>query len=202
MGGPNPSAAAVLTAQLDQAWAGGRVVLDDLSDDEYFWEPVEGCWSVRLRADASRGWGTGDHVCEDAWPPPDPLPVTTIAWRVAHLAAWLEVYRDHTFGDATLDLNDVEVPGTAAAGVEWLLDAYRRWADGVRAVGDDEIFELRRAHWGQQVPLVSLVSLMTIECRHHLAEVGLLRDLRRGHAQLQPPPSAVDAPSWWRGPDG
>ncbi len=196
------SVAEVLSVQLDQAWADGRSVLNDLSDDEYFWEPVEGCWSVRPRADASRAWGSGDFVCEDTWPPPDPLPVTTIAWRVTHLAAWTEVYRDFAFGDARLDLQNLEVPGTALGGVAWLLDAQRRWADAVRDVGDEEIFELRPAHWGQQVPLASLVSTMTIEHRHHLAEVGVLRDVRRGHAQLQPPPAGIDAPSWWRGPAG
>lgn len=26
-----------------------------------------------------------EFVCEDAWPPPNPLPTTTIAWRVIHL---------------------------------------------------------------------------------------------------------------------
>ena len=196
------SVAEVLSVQLDQAWADGRSVLNGLTDDEYFWEPVEGCWTVRPRTDASVGWGAGEFVCEDTWPPPDPLPVTTIAWRVTHLAAWLEVYHDFTFGDARLGLQDLDVRSTALGGVDWLLDAQRRWADAVRSVVDDEVFELRPAHWGQQVPLLSLVSMMTIECRHHLAEVGLLRDLRRGRALLQPPPVVIDAPRWWRGPDG
>ena len=70
-----------------------------------------GCWSVRRREDAGKAWGTGDWVCEDAWPPPDPLPLTTIAWWLAHLAAWTDVYRSWTFEDQRLDLRDVDVLG-------------------------------------------------------------------------------------------
>src|SRR5690349_5344942 len=54
-----------------------RPHLDGLTDDEYLWEPVPGCWSVRRRG---AGW-----FVERTHPAPTPPPVTTIAWRLAHL---------------------------------------------------------------------------------------------------------------------
>ena len=49
-----------------------------LTRDEYLWEPVSGCWTVREIADGVRAdW---------ADPDPDPPPVTTIAWRLWHVA--------------------------------------------------------------------------------------------------------------------
>lgn len=37
-----------LTDQLDRHWhAQLRPRLDGLTDDEYFWEPVPGCWNIR-----------------------------------------------------------------------------------------------------------------------------------------------------------
>lgn len=197
-----PSAGALLAVQLDDMWASSSAALRDLTDDEYFWEPTSGCWSVRPRAEATRGWGSGDWVCEDAFPAPDPVPVTTIAWRVIHLAAWTEVYLDHAFGGRTYDLQDFEVPTTAAGGVASLNDAQRRWADEVRFIPADEAFAARPWLWGQDIPLGRIVSIMTLEYRHHLAEVALLRDLRRGHALLPPRPAKVDAPAWWHGEDG
>ena len=62
-------------------------MLDGLTDDEYLWEPVEGCWSIRPRAEArtAQAAGGGDLVADFEYPEPDPAPVTTIAWRIAHI---------------------------------------------------------------------------------------------------------------------
>jgi len=68
----------------DYVWE--RVVgrLGGLTDEEYFWEPVAGCWSLRQdeqsrwRLDGGGGGG----------PAPDPVPVTIIAWRPGHLGGW------------------------------------------------------------------------------------------------------------------
>nr|BFE77476.1 hypothetical protein GCM10020093_000770 [Planobispora longispora] len=44
----------LLTEQLDWHWENHlRPGLDGLTDDEYFWEPVDGCWSVRPRGAAA-----------------------------------------------------------------------------------------------------------------------------------------------------
>jgi hypothetical protein len=46
---------------------------------------------------------------------------------------------------------------------------------------------------------VRLVTTMLTEHVHHIAEIGVLRDLRRGHALSQPPPRPIPDPSWWSG---
>ena len=173
-----------------------RWVLEDLDEDEYQWEPVAPCWSVRRRGPGVKGWGAGEWVCEDGWPPPDPVPVTTVAWRVVHLAAWTDVYRDWTFGGATAGLRDYEVPGDCSGGLRWLYAAQDRFTAAVDDLGDDEVFELRPAHWGQMLPVAHLVTSMLTEHVHHIAEVGVLRDLRRGRARSQPPPPPTPGPSW------
>ena len=197
---PLPSAADVLKVHLRQAWLDARRVLDGVTDDEYFWEPSSRCWSIRPRDDTSvRGWGSGEFVCEDAWPPPNPLPTTTIAWRVIHLAAWTDVYRQFAFGGTRPDLNDFDVPGDAAAGITLLLDTQDEFIDAVEALGPESMFELRPAHWGDSAPLVRLITTMLTEHVHHLAEIGVLRDLRRGHAVSLVAPRPIEAPIWWSG---
>jgi hypothetical protein len=54
---------------------------------------------------------------------------------------------------------------------------------------DASVFALRPAHWGESLPAVQLVYSMLTEHVHHIAEVGVLRDLHRGHAITQP--------GWW-----
>lgn len=62
----------------DEVWARTRTRLDGLTDDEYLWEPAPGCWSIRQRRDGS-WFAEGHHLA------PEPVPFTTIAWRLWHL---------------------------------------------------------------------------------------------------------------------
>lgn len=174
-------------------------MLDDLTENEYFWEPASPCWSIRRRGTSVRGWGSGEFVCEDAWPPPDPLPTTSIAWRVIHLAAWTDIYRQYAFGDTRPDLNAADVPGNFRAGLAWLYGAQDDFMVAVAGLSDRAAFEPRPAHWGKSVPVVQLVSTMLTEHVHHIAEIGVLRDLHRGHALNQPRRSPLSDPNWWTG---
>ena len=71
----------MLVDQIDFYWqAHLRPRLEGLTDDEYFWEPVPGCWNLRRRTDGTWALDTQD-------PEPEPPPVTTIAWRIVHIGA-------------------------------------------------------------------------------------------------------------------
>jgi hypothetical protein len=194
-----PSAADVLKVQLRYAWLDARRVLAGVTEDDYLWEPASPCWSIRRRGKSVRGWGSGEFVCEDAWPPPDPLPTTTIAWRVIHLAAWTCIYGQFAFGDTRPDLNDFDVPGDFSSGLAWLYRAQDDFITAVAGLSAESAFEPRPAHWGELVPVVRLVTTMLTEHVHHIAEISVLCDLRRGHALSQPPPRPIPDPSWWSG---
>lgn len=172
-----------------------RWLLDDVDDEDCFWEPGEGCWSVRRREDAGQAWGAGDWVCEDAWPAPDPLRLTTIAWRLAHLAAWTEVYRSFAFDEVGVDLMHAEVPGTRDGLVAWLGVAQDRFAANVEACDEAALLELRPTFFGPPRPLHDLISTIVVEHTHHGAEIGVLRDLRRGHARTRPLPAPTLPPT-------
>lgn len=178
--------AEVLRGFVDRAFRSMRWHVEDLDDGEYFWEPSDVVWGVRERSAATIGWGTERWVCEDTWPPPDPVPNTTIGWRVVHVAAWTDIYRDWTWHDARLALTDLAVPGTAGEAVEWLFRAQEGFATEVAAVEDADLSDERPAHYGGAVPMGALIRGIAFEHIHHGAEIGLLRDLRRGHARLQP----------------
>ncbi|QPP10164.1 DinB family protein [Streptomyces bathyalis] len=52
--------------QFDHAREMAQVRLTGLSDEEYLWEPVPGCWSIRRRGEAatSRAFGPGEWVLD------------------------------------------------------------------------------------------------------------------------------------------
>ena len=192
----------LLHVQLDHVRVSTRWVLEGLTDDEFLWQPTTPCWSVRPRDTGSVGWGAGEWICEDQWPPPDPVPVTSIAWRIVHLAAWIDIYRDWTFGSAGTGLGDFEVPPDAAGGLRWLFAAQDRFCDAVENLAEGEALELRPAHYGDDVPVVQLVTTIAAEQVHHVAEAGVLRDLRAGAARDLPPPPPIESPSWWAAQPG
>ncbi|MFD1825808.1 DinB family protein [Mumia zhuanghuii] len=85
-----------LAEQLDWYWRKNlRPRLEGLTDEEYFWEPVRDCWSIRPRGTsvAPMSEGSGEWTMDSASPAPVPAPVTTIAWRLAHIIVSCLGYR-------------------------------------------------------------------------------------------------------------
>ena len=106
---------------------------DGLSDEEYRWEPVEGCWSIRPRGEAASpdAVGAGGSVIDWAWPQPDLPPVTTIAWRIGHLAVAFGQRAANHFGMPPVDYAEVDWPLDAVGGLRLLDEMHARWASGV-----------------------------------------------------------------------
>jgi len=174
-----------LVEQLAWHWRGQlRPRLDGLTDDEYRWEPVAGCWNVRPRGTgtAPLAVGGGDFTIDFALPEPDPAPVTTIAWRIGHLVVGVLGQRaaGH-FGGPPFDYATHEYPGDAATALAQLDATYAAWTAGVRGLSQAD---LRRAvgpaegPWADH-PMAELVLHINREVLHHGAEIALLRDLYR-----------------------
>src|SRR5439155_4170879 len=97
---------AELVDQLEWHWQHQlRPRLDGLTDDEYFWEPVDGCWTVsrRGRSSAPMSYGSGAFTW-DYGECQDPEPVTTIAWRLGHLIVSFAESNAKRFGGPPADL--------------------------------------------------------------------------------------------------
>lgn len=151
--------------------------LAGLTDDEYFWEPVAGCWTVRR--------GHDGFVHDWAWPPPDPHPVTTIAWRIVHICSFLQEHamrgvaferaENATWGPPTV------IPGSAADALAALQQAIARWRADLEAVDDGRLWEPMGPAAGPfgDSPVAGFVEHIHDEFIHHSAEVALLRDLYR-----------------------
>jgi hypothetical protein len=179
---------AELADQLDWHWQNHfRPRLEGLSDEEYLWEPVAGCWSVRRR-NAGSGvagkdrLGDGEFVLEYGRPEPKPVPVTTIAWRLAHvIVGCLGMRSASHFGGPPMSWGDFGYAGTAAQALAQLDSGYDIWIKGVRALGTGGLAEPCGPAEGPfaEYSMAALVLHINRECLHHGAEITLLRDLYR-----------------------
>ncbi len=167
-----------LSGQLDWYWdAMLRPRVEGLTDEEYFWEPVAGAWSVRRNPEGRFIWETEE-------PEPDPPPFTTIAWRMAHIGDILAERANHHFGDRSYAFGSVEWPDSAAAAIEFMERGYSQWTQGLATL-DDEVLEERRegppGTLDAEFPFADVILHVNREVIHHGAEVALLRDLYRWH---------------------
>ena len=148
--------------------------LAGLTDQEYFWEPVADCWSVRVGSDGT--------ATVDSGPDSESAPVTTIAWRLWHLVT--------CYGDAR---NELWLRGTddgggevrcapradAAAAIEALEVAHAWWKDLLASLSDDELAAPLGPTAGPyaEASRAGFALHQIDEMIHHGAEVALLRDL-------------------------
>jgi hypothetical protein len=85
--------------------------------------------------------GAGEFTFEFAYPAPDPAPVTTIAWRLAHLIVGLATRNGSHFGGPDIGNAESECwrnftyAGTAKQALEQLDEEYARWIEGLPETG-------------------------------------------------------------------
>jgi hypothetical protein len=157
---------------LASVWPRVRGRLDGLTDDEYRWEPVPGCWSVR------RDGGT--WKIEREVPAPEPPPVTTIAWRTWHIGSeCVTGFAQLAFQAKGLDLGEREWFPSASDALLAMDSAWTTFSECFRNLDDEAIGRELGPAFG---PFASsnradLLLHVADEVIHHGAEIALLRDL-------------------------
>jgi hypothetical protein len=115
-----------------------------------------------------------------------------VAGRTARVAR--DEGGDSTFAAAT-------IPGSATGAVTRLHGAQDRLLYHVASVDEPALETPTRTHWGEELPLWQLLWTSIVEQFHHGAEIGALRDSKRGHANTDWWPELQGA-DWWPEPQG
>ncbi|MGC9380760.1 DinB family protein [Streptomyces sp. MH13] len=178
-----------MTGPVMDSGDGAETGVGPLTDEEYFWEPVPGCWSVRRRAHrpgprAALLTGAGDWGRDAApYPHPSPPPFTTLAWRLTHLSEMLLLRADHTAGTHTLTRDDYVVSGGAAEAVAAFGTGASAWREALLETDDAALDTVGRCTYPHgsdaESPFIDIVWWVNQEVLHHGAEIALLRDLYR-----------------------
>ena len=168
-------ARADITDLSDYVYQRTRSRLAGLTDDEYFWEPVPGCCTIRRTESGDCRADVADR--------PGTLPFTTIAWRLWHLIEtyggkrnpqWLGVER----APGGFEMDD-PAPPTAAEAIAVLARAHHFWQDLLQELPAASWWEPLGpiAHEYAESSKAALVLHQLDEQIHHGAELGVLRDL-------------------------
>lgn len=167
--------------QLESHWRHRlRPRLDGLTDDEYFWQPVPDCWTVSRRGESSApiSLGAGEFTWDYAEPPHETEPVTTIAWRLAHMIVNFASTNGKSFGRPAASESTFCYAGTAEEALRQLDDQYEIWVEGVRGLGTAGLAQPQgHPPAFANAPLAKKMLYANVEVIHHGAEICLLRDL-------------------------
>jgi hypothetical protein len=180
---------------LNRAWS-------DLGEDEFFWEPVPGSWSVRRR-DGCRTpnpFGTGDWVVDfdgaiagAAVESRAIEPLTTIAWLFWHVGSMPGRAADLDFLGGTKSaesgwtspyLVDHPVFNAPNEAVKVMRTGWRALDQAIRGSTDEDLEQVTRfwgypGHPGPPAPGYQILALKLNEISHHGTQVCMLRDLYR-----------------------
>jgi len=184
-----PDTLRAITGQLDIHWQGLLwPKLAGLTDEEYNWEPVDGCWGLRPTE-------AGLVEYDFTWPPPAEPPVTTIAWRLFHISAGCFAERATRYFPEQVSRpwtqkiweGPFDYPTDAAGALAFLDEAWTWWRQGLEAGGEAGLWRplgdaegnIPYMQLGEEDPFVGLVLHIHREVIHHSAEILLLRDLWR-----------------------
>lgn len=175
-----------LVEQIEGARWLGRRSLDGLTDEEFWWEPVPGCWTISRNGTPAP---EGSRVVDD----PSNPPFTTIAWRVVHmtLGPWnwinnlegarrvVRAGRRSFLDEDRVDLPEPPLPTDAPAAVVLWDEVVLRFREQTASFDDPGLTTTITFPWGRSFAPVWIVSHVLRELLHHEAEVGCVRDLYR-----------------------
>ncbi len=190
---------------LSRAWKG-------LTDDEFLWEPMPGCWTVRP-VDETR---TPTPFVVGAWaadfdsdlaaasdPGKATEPLTSIAWLFWHVGSMpgRTAQLDFLGGDHATEsgwtspyLARHPIFSTADEAVGAMRAGWRQIGAALRSASDEQL-ERPVRFWGYGGPGrmgtgAQVIAWMLNEISHHGTQIGVLRDLYRLRAGATIEPSA------------
>ena len=169
----------VLGGLLDEARPLIDANLRGLTDEEYHWEPVAGCWAVRRREDVRSPdcWGKGDWVVETNLSGTETPPTTTIGWRLLHAYDCTNDFTSRAFGRGPRDWDEIEVPGDAATAVALMTGALDQLQRDLAGPDDGVLLGELDPSFGK--PRWRLLDKALLEAIAHCSEIGVLRTLHR-----------------------
>jgi hypothetical protein len=162
----------LLTFTMNEAWNYLHKLLVGITDQEFFWEPVPNCWRIYQMEN-------GNWTYDYEIPEPKPAPLTTIGWRLIHIASCKIMYYEYAFGPGKLTFPELVIPNTASKAVSWLEEGQALLTTALNQCTDITLETPALTNWGEWLPTWRIFWILISHDIQHGAEIGCLRDLYR-----------------------
>lgn len=168
---PRTKLAGHLIKQLNISWQLLSYHLNDLSIEECLWQPAKK--GIYLTQNEAGQWIGGFPESEgyDAGP-------TNIAWITWHIEFWWAMTLNHSFGDATLAVNDIQWQESLTDIKSRFEELKNNWVDKLANLTDDDWQSTRLSKWPiADCPFSDIAAWLNVELMKNAAEIGYIRFL-------------------------
>lgn len=131
----------LLRWQFDLTWALFTYHLERIEPDDFLWEPVANCWTMRPAGD-------GTWVPDWAESEPDPVPLPTAGWLSWHIGWWWSTALAHVRGHTPPERTGVVWPGAGGPTVAWLNGLRVDWLEALDRLTDADLASAAPFPWG------------------------------------------------------
>ncbi|MBI3738211.1 MAG: DinB family protein [Chloroflexi bacterium] len=160
-----------LLRQCDDVWSRVQEYLAGIRADEFAWSPINNVWHLIEQ--------NGRWTIPYAWVPPQPAPFTTIAWRMAHMAANKVLVLDHAFGKRQARLANLNLPADAEGMMNYLRDCHLPLRAQIEQLNDADLATPRYTEWGEQRPTERIIVSAILHDMEHGAQIATVREFYR-----------------------
>lgn len=159
-----------LNFQFDISWQMLEYHLKGLEDDECLWRPaLKGLHVVNKSEIWYADWPVSEAY--DIGP-------ASIAWLTWHIIFWWSMVLDFSFGNGTLNREDVLWPGNMTTTRKRIIHLRDTWRHAVATLTDDELVSCERTRWPfTDKPFCELIAWLNLELMKNAAEIGYCRFL-------------------------
>ncbi|WP_020618277.1 DinB family protein [Paenibacillus daejeonensis] len=152
--------------------------LTDLTEDEYHWRP------------APPGLHIAEHsgVWQPDWPTSEGYDIgpPSSAWLMWHMTYWWSMVLDHTFGQASLQREDIPASGSFAEAKSRLLDLRNQWEGAVHKLSPEAWLDTARTRWPfADRSFADLAAWLNVELMKNASELGYSRFLYGSQANYK-----------------
>lgn len=166
----------LLARQMDDAWRGFGDALEGLTEEEYHWRPSSDTLTLaHLLPPDSEDWRTYYAKM------PSPPPLSTVEYKVAHVATCEIMYSEYAFRGGMLRWRwaDLNVPTTLSTMRPYLEDAHTTLRSYLDELTDSDLPLSRKTNWGEFWPTERILWEMIVHDVYHGAQIRTMRTLYR-----------------------
>ncbi|MFX0206424.1 MAG: DinB family protein [Candidatus Hodarchaeota archaeon] len=103
-------------------------------------------------------------------------PISTIEYKVVHIAQCKQMYDEYAFREGALNWNDLKSPEWPNC-IAYLKQTQTRLIDSIQNLSDGQLEQLVSTNWGELWPIKQIISTMIFHDAYHFGQINTIRNL-------------------------
>lgn len=103
-------------------------------------------------------------------------PISTIEYKVVHVAQCKQMYDEYAFRKGALKWNDLNSPEWPDC-IAYLKQTQTHLIDSIQDLSDEQLEELVYTNWRELWPIKQIISTMTFHDAYHFGQICTIRNL-------------------------